>query len=183
MAFESALVLSSLLCNASNSAQVLALLRLYNRARFLRTDKIDELSRASIDYMEMIDGPAQAERDYRLRVCESSEGAILALMIPVIQRWLWGFDAGALVEDLWGDYLVENPATGENIGLYQDNRTIHRPEATDSRSVRYLQAQESENVIDGHTKVTTFSTTLIMVRTFHDCHYVQRSLAQQQWQP
>ena len=36
MAFESALVLFSLLCNATSSAQVPALLDVYNRARFPR---------------------------------------------------------------------------------------------------------------------------------------------------
>ena len=67
MAFESALVLSSPLCGATSSTQISARLGVYNRARFPRTSKVDELSRASSDYLEMPDGPEQSERDRRLR--------------------------------------------------------------------------------------------------------------------
>lgn len=56
MAFESAFVLSSLLCSANSTTQVPALLRIYNCARFQRTSKVDELSRMSLDYLKMLDG-------------------------------------------------------------------------------------------------------------------------------
>ena len=67
MAFDSALVLSSLLCSTSSTAQFTALLRVYKRARFPRTSKVDELSRATLDYLEMPEGPEQVERDRPLR--------------------------------------------------------------------------------------------------------------------
>lgn len=80
MAFESAFVLSSLLCSANSTTQVPALLRIYNCARFQRTSKVDELSRMSLDYLEMLDGPQQVERDRWLRERGPCEGAMFALV-------------------------------------------------------------------------------------------------------
>lgn len=65
----------------------------------------------------MPDGPEQVERDRRLRDRGPSEGEVFALVDPEIQHWLWGFDAGAHAELLWGKYVVENEA----LGLDQDN--------------------------------------------------------------
>lgn len=42
---------------------------------------------------------------------------MFALVDPVIQRWLWGFDAGALAKHLWGKYRVENEVMEEDVGL------------------------------------------------------------------
>ena len=117
MAFESALVLSSLLCSANSTAQLIALLHVYNRVRFPRTSKVDELSRATLDYLEMPDGPEQVERDRRLRDHGPGEGEVFALVDPEIQSWLWGFDARAHAELSWGKYVVENEA----LGLDEDN--------------------------------------------------------------
>jgi hypothetical protein len=115
MAFASALDISSLLCNANSTAQVPALLCAYNSARFPRTSKVDELSRLSLDYLEMPDEPKQVERDRRLRDPEPSEGAVFAPVDPVIQHWLWGYDADALAEKLRSEYVVKDQVMREEM--------------------------------------------------------------------
>lgn len=94
MAFESAHVIASLLCGAKSTANVPALLRRYNSVRYLRTSKVDDLSRKSLDYLEMGDGMEQEERDRRLRdYGGEKKGEVFALVDEEVQRWLWGYDA------------------------------------------------------------------------------------------
>ena len=65
----------------------------------------------------MLDGPAQAERDRRLRDRGEGEGVTFALVDPMVRHWLWGFDAKTLAADLWDAYVTGSRGVGEDVGL------------------------------------------------------------------
>ena len=65
------------------------------------------------DICQLVDGPAQRERDRVFREEEPGEGFPNPWADPAFQDWMWAYDAGAVAQRAWEE---SNPERRESKG-------------------------------------------------------------------
>jgi hypothetical protein len=93
MAFEDAAVLGVLFASLKTKEQVPDILTIFEQVRQLRTLEVSRRSAAMRDVFAIPDGPKQQERDRQLREHKPFDGYANVLADPVLQKWLFGYDA------------------------------------------------------------------------------------------
>ena len=101
LALESAHTLSTLLQNISEPTQLPALLDLYTQLRIPRARRTRQRSKDMHDICQLVDGPAQRERDRVFREEEPGEGFPNPWADPGFQEWMWAYDAEAVAQRAW----------------------------------------------------------------------------------
>lgn len=104
MALESAYTLSSLLRHASNATELPEILALYQNLRLPRARRTRERSGQMRDMSQLVDGPAQEERDRTLKEDKPGDGFPNPWADPGFQEWMWAFDARATADSAWEDF-------------------------------------------------------------------------------
>lgn len=111
MGMESAAVLAGLVETATEENQIPELLRRYNAMREPRTSHIIKSSKRQGEIFYMPDGPLQVERDRLMVENERAAGFPFMLADPVLQEWLWSYDARVKVTKMLDSpkpYVIEN---------------------------------------------------------------------------
>ena len=108
MGIESAALLSDLIGRARHSSEIPELLRLYNQAQRPRAKTVSARSRMMGDVLEMIDGPAQIQRDSQLCHDIPKPGFPFAWSDPKLQAFLWDYDTKSEAASLWETHVSSN---------------------------------------------------------------------------
>ena len=78
---------------------------MYEQIRRPRAMKIKQRSRKMLVTHSYLDGPLQEERDRQLTQNAPFEGYPAAWGDPVLQQYMWGYDALEDAEKAWARYL------------------------------------------------------------------------------
>ncbi|CAG8948678.1 hypothetical protein HYFRA_00001798 [Hymenoscyphus fraxineus] len=105
MAFEDAAVLGVFFARLTSKDQICDLVAIYDEIRKPRAMECRSRSRDLRHVFTYADGPEQAERDRRLMYEEPFEGSPNFLSDPVLQTWLFGYDAVRAGEEAWENFL------------------------------------------------------------------------------
>lgn len=105
MAFEDAAILGTLFAKVQHASQLPDILFIYERLRKPRTMAVRVRNSAMREPFEFVDGPLQQERDRQLRHQTPFDGFPNFLADPILQEFLFGYDAFAKAENVWETYL------------------------------------------------------------------------------
>ncbi|KAA8909281.1 FAD dependent oxidoreductase [Sphaerosporella brunnea] len=101
MALEDAAFLGLVLGKIRNKAEVKTALKVYERARRNRTDRIIARGNVQQHLYHLPDGPEQQERDRRVRLHPTPDGEAMAWRDPGFAPFLLAYDVVADVEREW----------------------------------------------------------------------------------
>lgn len=104
-AFEDCAVLGVLFSKIRCKSQIPDVLSMYERIRKPRAREVRIRAREMRNVYGMKDGPMQQERDRQLVEHAPFDGYPNPLADPVLQKWLYGYDAIAEAERAWQVYL------------------------------------------------------------------------------
>lgn len=128
LAIEDGAVLGSLLAKVQTTDQLKDIVVIYEDIRKARTTKVVKESTKFRNIFHMRDGPEQLERDRQLLEEPPFEGYPHRWADPVLQQWLYGYDAHAEVQRAWGQYVL-----GRFPGTAGRFRAIQAPVVNQSR--------------------------------------------------
>lgn len=101
LALESAYILSVLLQHITNLEQLPRILALFEKSRIPRSVRTREYSKYLHDMCQLVDGPAQMERDRIFREEQPGKGFPNPWSDLEFQEFAWDFDATAEADRIW----------------------------------------------------------------------------------
>ncbi|KAI9692839.1 MAG: hypothetical protein M1822_004833 [Bathelium mastoideum] len=103
-AIEDAAVIATLLSHCERLAQIPDICSMYEQIRRPRAMYVKRRAWEMRTTLGYPDGPHQRERDRQMSL-EPFEGCPNPTVDPVLQEWLWGYNAFAEAENGWGKYV------------------------------------------------------------------------------
>ena len=114
-AVEDAAVLSTFFDEMTDISQIPDILSMYEQLRKPRAMKIKHRSRKMLVTHSYPDGPLQEERDRQLTQNEPFEGYPAAWGDPVLQEYMWGYDALEDAAKVWSNHLGGEKKVNGNV--------------------------------------------------------------------